>query len=152
MTKLGFTKKRLRTSGSFLLLLALVLGPFGSAFAAFAQENTGSIQGQVKDQTGAVIPGAKVTATSAALIRPLDVTTDSSGSYNFPKTPVGTYTVSVSHQGFKTVKTEGVVVQLGKTASVDFDVPLRSCIAPEINRPAQFRRLREAGRQRHGAD
>jgi hypothetical protein len=123
MTKLGFTKKRLRTSGSFLLLLTLVLGPFGSAFAAFAQENTGSIQGQVKDQTGAVIPGAKVTATSPALVRALDVTTDSAGGYNFPKAPVGTYVVTVSHQGFKTVKNENVVVGLGKTTSVDFDVP-----------------------------
>lgn len=123
MTKFGFTKKRLRTSGSFMLLLALVLGPFGSAFAVFAQENTGSIQGQVKDQTGAVIPGAKVSATSPSLVRALDVMTDSSGSYIFPKTPVGTYTVSVSHQGFKTVKTENIVVQLGKTASVDFDIP-----------------------------
>ncbi|HXU37076.1 MAG TPA: carboxypeptidase regulatory-like domain-containing protein [Blastocatellia bacterium] len=123
MKKLGFTRKRLRTSGSFLLLLTLVLGPFGSAFAVFAQENSGSIQGQVKDQTGAVIPGAKVTVSSPALIRSLDATTDSTGSYSFPRTPVGTYSVTVTRTGFKTVKTEGVVVQLGNTNTVDFDLP-----------------------------
>ena len=48
MTKFGFTKKAFRTFGSFVLLGAVVLGPFGSAFSAFGQENTGSIQGMVK--------------------------------------------------------------------------------------------------------
>jgi hypothetical protein len=123
MTKLGFTKKQLRTSGSVLLLLALVLGPFGSAFAVFAQENSGSIQGVVKDQSGAVIAGAKVTANSPALVRSLDATTDSSGAYLFPRTPVGTYSISVTRQGFKTVKIETIVVQLGNTNTVDVELP-----------------------------
>jgi len=106
-----------------MLLAAMVLGPFGSAFAAFGQENAGSIQGQVKDPTGAVIAGAKVTITSTALVRSLDATSDSSGTYQFAKAPVGTYTVTATRQGFKTVKTENVVVQLGKTATVDFELP-----------------------------
>lgn len=123
MTKLGFTKKHLRIFASFMVLAAMVMGPFGSAFAAFAQENSGSIQGVVKDQTGAVISGAKVTASSPALVRSLDATTDSSGAYLFPRAPVGMYSVSVTRQGFKTVKTEGIVVQLGNTNTVDFDLP-----------------------------
>lgn len=123
MTKSGFTKKHLRTFGSFVLLAAMVLGPFGSAFTVFGQENTGSIQGLVKDQTGAVIAGAKVTIESLALVRSLDTISDAAGSYLFPKTPVGTYTVSVSRQGFKTVKSENIVVLLGKTATVDFEMP-----------------------------
>src|SRR4030095_1803938 len=69
MTNLGFTKKGFRILGSFMLLAAMVLGPFGSAFSAFAQENSGSIQGQVKDPTGAVIAGAKITISSLALLR-----------------------------------------------------------------------------------
>lgn len=123
MNRLGFTKKHSRIFGSFVLLAAMVLGPFGSAFAVLAQENAGSIQGQVKDSTGAVIGGAKVTISSPALIRSLDATTDSAGNYQFPTTPVGTYTVTATQQGFKTVKTENVVVQLGKTASVDLELP-----------------------------
>ena len=55
MTRLGFTKKHFRIVGSFLVLTGMVLGPFSSAFGVFAQENSGSIQGVVKDQTGAVI-------------------------------------------------------------------------------------------------
>jgi hypothetical protein len=123
MTKSGFTKKHFRTFGSFVLLAAMVLGPFGSAFTVFGQENTGSIQGLVKDQTGAVISGAKVTIESSALVRSLDTMTDATGAYAFPKAPVGTYSVSVTRQGFKTVKTENIVVLLGKTATVDLEMP-----------------------------
>jgi Carboxypeptidase regulatory-like domain/TonB-dependent Receptor Plug Domain len=123
MTRLGFTKKHLRTFGSFVLLAAMVVGPFGSAFVVFGQENAGSIQGQVKDQTGAIISGAKVTASSSALVRQLDATTDANGGYLFPKTPVGTYTVSVTRQGFKTVTSDNIAVQLGKTSTVDFELP-----------------------------
>ena len=123
MTKLGFTKKGFRILGSFVLLGAMVLGPFGSAFAALAQENSGSIQGQVKDQTGAIIAGAKVKIESPALVRSLEAMSDGAGNYSFPKTPVGIYTVSVSRQGFKTVKSENVDVQLGKTSTVDFELP-----------------------------
>src|SRR5262245_34218768 len=122
MTKSGYTRK-FRIFGSFWLLCVLLLGPFGSVFAAVAQENSGSIQGQAKDQTGAVIPGAKVTATSPALVRPMEATTDSDGAYVFPKAPVGMYTVTATRQGFKTVKTENIEVQLGKTATIDFTLP-----------------------------
>ncbi len=123
MTRLGFTTKHLRTFGSFVLLAAMVVGPFGSAFTVFGQESTGSIQGQVKDQTGAIISGAKVSATSPALVRQLDAMSDSSGTYQFPSMPVGTYSVSVTRQGFKTVKSDNVTVLLGKTATVDFELP-----------------------------
>lgn len=123
MTKLGITKKGLRTFGSFVVLAAMVLGPFGSAFAAFAQEATGSIQGQVKDPTGAVIPGAKVSISSPSLVRTLNANADSNGNYVFATAPVGTYTVTATKDGFKTVKTENVVVLLGKTATVDMELP-----------------------------
>ncbi|MEP7272232.1 MAG: carboxypeptidase-like regulatory domain-containing protein, partial [Acidobacteriota bacterium] len=68
---------------------------------ALAQENTGSIRGTIKDSTGAAIPGAKVTATSPALVRSLDTVSDREGAYRFPKLPAGIYTVSASQTGFK---------------------------------------------------
>lgn len=128
MTKLGFTKKKIRTLGSIWLLLALVLGPFGAAFSALArpQENNGSILGEVRDQTGALIPGAKVTASSPSLVRPLEITADSKGAYTFAKLPVGVYTVTASQNNFKTVKHESVVVDLGRQITVDFELPAGS--------------------------
>ena len=123
MTKFGLTKKSFRIFGSFMLLAAMVLGPSASAFASLAQENAGSIQGQIKDQTGAVISGAKVTIESSALIRSLDTMSDAEGKYQFPTTPVGSYTVSAKRDGFKSVKSESITVQLGKTSTVDLEMP-----------------------------
>ncbi len=86
---------------------------------ALAQENTGSIQGAVKDSSGAVVPGAKVSLSGPALVRSLDATTDSQGGYIFPKVPAGTYTVTVAQTNFKTVKNEEVKVVLGFASNVD---------------------------------
>jgi outer membrane receptor protein involved in Fe transport len=84
-----------------------------------AQENSGSIQGVVRDSTGAAIPGARVTASSAALVRPLDAATDSVGAYRFPKLPVGIYTITASKSGFKTQKNEDINLVLGSELTLD---------------------------------
>src|SRR5436853_2380704 len=118
-------RERIRLISSVLLLLVLVCGP-GSALSALAaglQENNGAIQGQVKDQSGAVVPGTKVTATSPTLPRPMEATSDSGGNYRFQSVPVGKYTVTATQSGFKTVSKQEVEVQLNKTATVDFDLP-----------------------------
>src|SRR5215213_7400695 len=98
----------------FSALLLLLTAPF-----ALAQENTGSIKGEVKDPTGAAIPGAKVTASSPALVRSLDTTSDKDGSYRFPKLPAGIYSITVSQTGFKTVKNEDITVVLGSELTLD---------------------------------
>lgn len=89
------------------------------SLVAFAQENTGSVQGSVKDSTGATVPGAKVILSGSGLVRELAATTDSGGEYLFPKVPAGTYTVTVSQTNFKTVKNEEVKVVLGYASKVD---------------------------------
>jgi len=112
---------RKQFSASRVLLSVL----FGAALAMFAaasalaQENTGAVQGTVKDTAGASIPGAKVKLSGPALVRSLDATTDNDGNYIFPKVPPGGYTVTVSQGGFKTVKNEDVSVVLGKSSRVD---------------------------------
>jgi hypothetical protein len=118
-------RERFRLFGGVLMLLVFAFGP-GSALSVLAaglQENNGAIQGQVKDQSGAVVPGAKVTAASPALPRPMDATSDSAGNYRFQSVPVGKYTVTATQSGFKTVSKQEVDVQLNKTSSVDFDLP-----------------------------
>jgi hypothetical protein len=121
MMKLGFTKKRSRALGGLALFLTLVLGPLGSAFAApVAQEITGSIQGEVKDQAGAVVPNATVTAASAQ--RNFKATTDKEGLYRFNSLQPGVYTVTASAKGFSDAKVENVTVELGKTLNVTVEV------------------------------
>src|SRR5215475_9935298 len=101
-----------------LTLCALLLTTFAVA-AAFGQENTGAIRGTIKDPTGAALPGVKVTASSSALVRSIDTTSDKEGAYRFPKLPVGVYTITVSQTGFKTSKHEDINIVLGKELTLD---------------------------------
>src|SRR5262245_31276071 len=101
-----------------LTLSALLLTIF-AVIAAFGQENTGAIRGTVKDPAGAAIPGAKVTASSPALVRPIETTSDKEGAYRFPKLPAGIYTITVGQNGFKTVKNEEINLVLGSELTLD---------------------------------
>lgn len=111
-----FLAKRTLSFFSFLLGAAVLVA---ASSLAMAQENTGAIRGTVKDQTGAAIPGAKVTATSPALVRPIDATSDKEGAYRFPRLPVGLYTISVTQTGFKTSKNEDISLTLGSELTLD---------------------------------
>ncbi len=111
-------KSKLSANRILTILFGAVL-LLASASLAFAQENTGAIKGTVKDPTGASIPGAKVTASSPALVRSIDTTSDKEGSYRFPKLPVGIYTITVSQAGFKTIKNEDIGVVLGSELTLD---------------------------------
>ncbi len=71
--------------------------------AAFAQETTAGIQGTVRDTQGAVVPGAAVEVTSPALVGSQKVMTDSAGYYHLRALPPGTYALTVSAKGFRTV-------------------------------------------------
>jgi len=101
------------------LTLSALLGGILAVVAAFGQENTGAIRGTIKDPTGAAIPGAKVTATSAALVRAIDTVSDKEGVYRFPKLPAGVYTITVTQTGFKTSKNEDINLLLGSELTLD---------------------------------
>lgn len=111
-------RSRSSANGILTVLFSVAVLILTAAFA-FAQENTGSIKGTVKDPTGASIPGAKVTASSPALVRSLDTTSDKEGSYRFPKLPVGIYSITVTQTGFKTIKNEDISVVLGSELTLD---------------------------------
>ena len=93
-------------------LIAAIISLFIVAPAA-AQEQRGSIQGFVKDSSGAVLPGATVDVRSPALVGGATASTDSEGGYRFPSLPPGVYEVTAALQGFNPAKTGGVRVELG---------------------------------------
>jgi hypothetical protein len=98
----------------FALVAALAL-PSG----LFAQGQTGTIAGTVKDATGAVLPGVTVEAASPALIeKTRTVVTDGQGEYKIIDLRAGTYTVTFSLSGFSTVKREGIELTTSFTANV----------------------------------
>lgn len=90
-----------------LLVLALFSG------ALIAQENTGTILGTVTDATGAVVPDAKITISGPSLPRGMETTSNSAGNYQFLRVPIGTYAITVTKQGFTTLRQQGVQVSLG---------------------------------------
>ena len=84
-----------------------------------AQDFRGRINGTVTDNTGAVLPGVTVTATSPALIQPQVQVTGERGDYRFPALPPGVYEVAFELAGFQGVKREGIRVVINQTLTVD---------------------------------
>jgi hypothetical protein len=71
-----------------------------------------AISGTVRDASGAALPGVTVEAASPALIeRVRTTTTDGSGAYRIQDLRPGTYTVTFSIAGFKTVRREGIILE-----------------------------------------
>jgi len=108
----------------------LVVGLFalatliGLPLAARAQ---GSINGAVKDPSGAVLPGVTVEASSPALIeKTRSAVSDSAGQYKIVDLPPGTYAVAFTLTGFKTVRREGVVIQGTFAAPVSTEMQVGS--------------------------
>jgi outer membrane receptor protein involved in Fe transport len=95
-----------------------------AAGSAAAQEFRGRINGVVTDNTGAVLPGVAVTATSPALIQPQVQVTGNDGSYRLIALPAGTYTLTFELTGFSTVKREGIRVAINQTLPVDAQLPV----------------------------
>ncbi|MEO6401627.1 MAG: carboxypeptidase-like regulatory domain-containing protein, partial [Vicinamibacteria bacterium] len=90
-----------------------------SSPAAVAQELRGRIAGTVTDDSGAIVPGVTITATSPALIQPQTTTSGSDGNYRFPALPSGLYTLTFELSGFQTIKREGIRVTLNQTFTID---------------------------------
>src|SRR5439155_7394506 len=83
----------------------------------------GSIEGVVKDTSGAVLPGVTVEARSAAGAA-LTTVTDGTGTYRFPSLLPGTYEISTNLVSFKPEKVSIIVVPLGQVKKVDFALKL----------------------------
>src|SRR6266545_2976689 len=93
---------------------------FLAADRVVAQTGTATINGQVTDESGAVLPGVTVFATSPALqVQQVTAATDLEGRYRLTPLPIGTYSVTFELAGFKTVRREEIRLTAGFTARVD---------------------------------
>ena len=99
-----------------LLLLCL-------AVPAVAQ-TTGSITGTVTDDSGAVLPGVRVTASSPGAHGRAGGADQRPGVYRFPSLPPGTYAMKFELPGFATLNREGIIVNIGFTATVPVKLKL----------------------------
>ncbi len=102
----------------FAVLVFLLLA-FSDAIVHAQGPTTGRIEGTVKDQKGAAVPGADVRVINTATASERIVITDGAGHYAFPLLLPGIYRVSVSAGGFATAIIDTVVVLITLTTSLD---------------------------------
>src|SRR6266568_4300277 len=85
-----------------------------------AQVDTGAISGTVKDTSGGVIPGVKVTIANEDTGLSVSTTSGSAGEYVFSPVKIGRYSVSAEMKGFQKVQQKNVTVDVQQRVVVDF--------------------------------
>ena len=90
--------------------------------APVAAQSTASIEGQVSDPHGAVVPGVEIYARSPSIGVYRETVSDDSGRYQIASLPVGDYSVEVRAAGFKTQIIKTVRIEVGRRITLDFSV------------------------------
>ncbi|MBZ5604464.1 MAG: carboxypeptidase regulatory-like domain-containing protein [Acidobacteriia bacterium] len=96
---------------TIILILAFVL--------PLAAQDRASINGTVTDPSGAVVTGVEVTLSSPSTGLRRETTSNQRGIYEFASLPVGSYTLSMSRQGFKPLVVSNVDLLFGQVRTVD---------------------------------
>lgn len=89
-----------------------------------AQAVRGTIQGTVKDPSGAALPGVTVDIKNVGTGVAQSVVTNDEGRFTAPDLQLGDYEVQASLSGFQTVLRRGVTLTVGSQRIVDFTMPL----------------------------
>src|SRR2546422_3170907 len=84
-----------------------------------AQGVRATVVGRVTDETGAVVPGAKITITNVGTNDSRSVIVNDSGEYAMPQLAPGQYTVIAEYAGFNKVVRSGIVLETGQQARID---------------------------------
>jgi Carboxypeptidase regulatory-like domain/TonB dependent receptor len=110
------------------LLVLLAAASFWISFClapyAQAQQTLGGITGTVTDKTGGVLPETTVTIVGDQTKLTRSQKTDANGSYDFVSLPIGTYTLTFTHDGFETQRVPSVTVQADRTATINAVLPI----------------------------
>ncbi len=107
------------------ILCSLLLLPFLSSLA-LAQAGRGSISGLVTDQSGAIVPGAKVVAEENATGVKRSTVTTGSGLYSFISLSPGIYQVTAEAKGFQTLVQKNINVTVDQVSAVNLTLPVGS--------------------------
>ncbi|HQR33134.1 MAG TPA: TonB-dependent receptor [Blastocatellia bacterium] len=102
---------------SFCAILLCVM-----SFHAQAQEFRASVTGQVTDASGAVLPGAAITARNVATNALYKTTSGEDGEYVLRNLDPGSYAVTVEKTGFRKLLREGIVLQVGAQVTLNLQV------------------------------
>src|SRR3989442_8707041 len=103
--------------------LVLIMLVFGTVIHA---QTSGTISGAVHDATGAVVPGAAITATQIATNQSRSAATDSAGQYVLPLLPLGEYRVRVEKDGFAPFVQHGITLQANSQVEANVTLQVRA--------------------------
>lgn len=106
----------LRLFSSLLLLLVVP--------ALHGQQTLGGITGTVSDKTGGVLPDTRVMIVGDQTKLTRTLKSNANGSYDFVNLPIGTYTLTFTHEGFQTQRVPSIAVQADRTATVNVSMPV----------------------------
>ncbi len=107
------TKSCVRTVLCSIALLLALVAP------AAAQETTGTIQGSVRDQSGAVLPGATVVAKHLQTGRTTDAVTNQDGLYTIPSLQPGAYELTFSLASFQSQTVKGIELHVNDRQEIN---------------------------------
>ena len=125
---------RLLSSRSiFVYLLAAGLGVCGPAIV-HGQSATGSIEGTIVDQTGALMPGVTVTVVHVSTGATRSAVTDENGRFRIPLLPVGVYDLTAELAGFSSRELPEIAVTVGQTVTLPIQMAV-SGVAETVNVP-----------------
>jgi len=113
----GAAKSKMRILCNIVLALL--------SWSAFAQAPTATLSGKVTDQTGAVIPQATVTLSTASGTR-ATATTDQLGGYQIQSLPAGSYNVSATAKGFANFSRSNVALGPGQSQTLDVTLQVKA--------------------------
>ncbi len=116
--------RRGRSHWQYIILILVMF--FTLTSVSKAQESSGKVVGTIVDQSGAVVPGAKVTVVNAGTKISRDTVTDEEGNFQVLSVPVGTYQVSVERTGFKKALTEPQKLNINQTLKFDIGLEVGS--------------------------
>ncbi|HUS08643.1 MAG TPA: carboxypeptidase-like regulatory domain-containing protein [Bryobacteraceae bacterium] len=103
---------------SLILAIAITADP------SAAQTTFAGIVGTVRDASGAVVPGLKVTANNTATGEQSSQPTNELGIYQFTTLKPGNYILHAEHGGFRPLDVQGISLQINQTARVDITMEI----------------------------
>src|SRR3954454_10065838 len=115
-------QKRRQTYWNLCAALFLVL-VFG-AVQAFAQLDTGSLVGVVRDKSGAVITDAAIKITNTKTGKVFETKSNGTGEYNQPGLPTGPYKIEVDRSGFRTAVINDIFLHATERRAADVNLEI----------------------------
>ena len=110
-----------RAVSQFLCVVS-VIAALGSL--SVAQVDRAGLNGTVTDSSGSVLPQTHIVAVQNSTGLRREATTSPSGSFDIPELPVGVYTITFEHEGFKSLTFVDVVEVIGLTRTLDATLPV----------------------------